>query len=445
MIQIGKVKNMQKPVKDLKEYVAILQARKIYFIIPALIVLLMAIVLALALPSIYESSSTILIEQQQIPPEFVRSTVTGFADQRIQRLTQQIISRVKLWEIIKQFNLYAEMQERYTREEIIEKMRENIKVEAVNPQIGAGGAGRPGSMTIAFSISYRGSNPALVQKVAGTLASLYLEQNLKTREAQAKTTTQFLEAELKELQERIKTVGDKITNFKEKYEGMLPEQQQLNLSQADRLESEIKQLENNIRTTEERKIYLEGQLATVNPHAPGTGGERVMAPQARLRELEVTLADLRAKFSEDHPDIRKALREKAELAKLAGSKGGSSSLRQQKLTQLKSELAEKQGKYSEEHPEIKKLRKEILQLEQEPERTVRSDQMTTPDNPAYVTLTSQIQAAVIDIAALRRQQIILKEKLEMYRKRVEEAPRLEQEYQALQREYTNAHQKHQEI
>ena len=80
-------------------------------------------------------------------------------------------------------------------------------------------------MTIAFSIAYRGDNPGTVQKVAGTLASLYLEQNLKTREAQAQSTTKFLEAELKELQERIKNLGDKITAFKETHEGLLPEQQ----------------------------------------------------------------------------------------------------------------------------------------------------------------------------------------------------------------------------
>ena len=76
-------------------------------------VLVVSFLVARLLPAIYESSSTILIEEQQIPPEFVRSTVTGFADQRIQSLTQQILSRVKLWEIIQQFNLYPELRENH--------------------------------------------------------------------------------------------------------------------------------------------------------------------------------------------------------------------------------------------------------------------------------------------------------------------------------------------
>src|SRR4030042_2652991 len=96
--------------KDLKHYYNILKTRKKQFIIPAVVVLIITTAVAIMLPSIYQSSSTILIEEQQIPPEFVRSTVTGFADQRIQSLTQQILSRMKLWEIITQFNLYAEMR-----------------------------------------------------------------------------------------------------------------------------------------------------------------------------------------------------------------------------------------------------------------------------------------------------------------------------------------------
>ena len=190
--------------KDLRDYWAILKVRKKLFIAPALIVFSLIAAVALLLPSIYQSSSTILIEDQQIPPDFVRSTVTGFAEQRIQSLSQQILSRVKLWEIVQQFNLYPEMQEKYTREEILEKMRADIKLETINVQMTEqarsqirrqSAAQQPGqAVTIAFSISYQGMRPDMVQKVAGTLASSYLEQNLKIREAQAKTTTEFLES-----------------------------------------------------------------------------------------------------------------------------------------------------------------------------------------------------------------------------------------------------------
>ncbi len=124
--------------QDIGYYVSVLKSRKNYFIIPALVVLVATILVARLLPSIYESSSTILIEEQQIPEEFVRSTVTGFADQRIQSLTQQILSRVKLGEIIKQFNLYPDLRGKLTREEITEKMRNDIKLDTISAEVAAG-------------------------------------------------------------------------------------------------------------------------------------------------------------------------------------------------------------------------------------------------------------------------------------------------------------------
>jgi uncharacterized protein involved in exopolysaccharide biosynthesis len=444
---------MPNETADIGQYIGILKNRKRYFIIPALVVLVIAILVAWLLPSTYESSSTILIEEQQIPQEFVRSTVTGFADQRIQSLTQQILSRVKLWEIIQQFNLYADLREKLTREEILEIMRDNIKLDTISAEVADSSKSRKrrtqaqAEVTIAFSIAYRGKNPVTVQKVSGTLASLYLEQNLKTREAQAQSTTQFLETELKQLQERIKGLGEKITAFKGQHEGLLPEQQEFNRQQAARLEMDIKQLDSAMRSAEDRKIYIEGQLATVKPDTPliGATGERVMAPADRLKVLEVAMADLQSKFSDDHPDVRKVRREIAELKKMVGQTGGSAAIRRQKLTQLKAELADKQGKYSDQHPEVKKLKNEIARLEQAPETVSPSKPVSEPENPAYISLTTQIKAAENETASLRSQQAGLKDKLQMYRQRLEDAPKVEQDYLALTRDYQNASSKHQEV
>jgi succinoglycan biosynthesis transport protein ExoP len=433
--------------KDVGYYLSILKRRKKYFIFLALGVLVVAILVAWLLPSIYESSSTILIEEQQIPPEFVKSTVTGFADQRIQSLTQQILSRVKLWEIIQQFNLYPELREKLTREDIIERMRDNITLNTISAEVADKHGRSQTGVTIAFSIAYRGKNPGMVQKVAGTLASLYLEQNLKTREAQAQSTTQFLEAELKELQGRLKVLGDKITAFKERHEGLLPEQQEFNRQQAARLEMEDKQLDAAIRNAEERQIYLQGQLATVKPDTPriGATGERVLAPADRLKALELNLVSLRTRFSDNYPDVQKTRREIAALKKMVGQPGGLASLRRQQLAQLKAELVEKQGKYSDQYPAVNQLKKEIARLEQEPTTTRPAQPVIEPENPAYINLTTQIEAAKTDIASLRRQQAALKEKLRVYRQRLEGYPKVEQTYLALTRDYQNASSKHQEV
>jgi polysaccharide biosynthesis transport protein len=435
---------MTEPIKNVKYYLNILLKRKLFFIVPFLVVLITVVTIGRWLPSVYQSISTILIEEQQIPPEYVKSTITGFADQRIQSLSQQILSRTKLWEIINQMQLYPELKKNATREEITDRMRSSINVDMISAEVGrgrSGGAG--GGVTIAFTIAYRGKNPAIVQKVAGVLASLYLEQNLKTREAQAQTTTRFLEAELKELDERIKALGDKIAAFKEKYEGMLPEQTPYNRAQMDRIEAEIKQLETSIKGANERKIYLQSQLEVAQA-AGSTAGDKVLSPKERLRALEISMADLQSKFSEDHPEIRKLRREITELQKLQGQKSSGDSLRRQKLVQLKAELAEKQGKYSDQHPEVKKLKGEIANLERGGTAGSAGSPETEPTS-VYISLNSQIHGAENDMQMMRQQQAALKEKLQIFRQRLEQAIRIEQEYNAYMRDYQNAHTKHQEV
>ena len=440
------------PQKDLRFYWKIFLNRKKFFFIPAVSLFIVAILIALLWPSTYESKSTILIEEQQIPPEFVRATVTGFADQRIQSLTQQILSRTRLWEIVQQFNLYPDWRDKFTREEILERMRDDIKFETISAQVG-GGAGTAGTrrparptdvVTIAFSIAYRGRDPETVQKVTGTLASLYLEQNLRIREAQAKSTTQFLEAELREIQERIKNLGAQIAKFKAENEGILPELQQFNLTQAERLDTELKQIDNQIKAAEDRKIYLEGQLATVQPDLI-VGSDKLPDPKTRLKQLQVVLAELQSKFSADHPDIRKVRREMAELENVVGKTGGSSQIKKQRLAELRTELARKLGSYSKDHPEVRQLQKEIDNLEKEPEAKVASRGVVEADNPAYVSLVTQIRTTENDLTALRRQKAELQAKLQVFRQRLEAAPKVEQEYLDLQRNYQNAHQKYQEI
>ncbi len=182
--------------KDIKYYLHLIKIKKWYFIITAVLITILGFLVTTLLPSIYESSATILIEEQQIPQDFVKTTVTGVADERIQSLTQQFLSRGRLWELIKEFNLYPEMRDYYSQEEIIDNMRDDIRVDTIavdqlpgkQKKPGSKAQSSPTSITIAFTIAYSGKTPNTVMKVAGILSSLYLERNLKDRQEKAEIT-----------------------------------------------------------------------------------------------------------------------------------------------------------------------------------------------------------------------------------------------------------------
>ena len=169
---------MEESPKDLGDYIDLIRRRKYAIVLPWIAIIALTGAIAFLLPSIYQSRTTILIENQIVPPELVRSTVTGLIDERINILTQQIMSRPRLLEILNRLNLYTDLRDKYTTEEIIDKMRADIDLETISADVAQGASRSPSTVTTAFTVSYQGKDPTKVQNVANILASLYLEENL---------------------------------------------------------------------------------------------------------------------------------------------------------------------------------------------------------------------------------------------------------------------------
>src|SRR3974377_190102 len=140
----------QQEVKTIGDFVAIMKRRKLSLVLPAMTVFTVAAIVAFAWPPVYRSTSTILIEEQEIPREFVVGTITSFAEQRLQTINQRIMSTTRLLTVINQFNLYADLRSRLPTEEVIEKMRKDIKLSTISADVIDPKTGRPASATIAF-------------------------------------------------------------------------------------------------------------------------------------------------------------------------------------------------------------------------------------------------------------------------------------------------------
>jgi len=435
----------------IQHYWQIIKRRKFHILIPSGLVLLIAVIVAFILPPVYSSSATILIEAQEIPQDFVRTTVTGYVEQRLQTITQLVMSRSRLLEIISRFDLYADLKERYTTEEIIEKMREDIELIPIQAEVINPNSGRPGSATIAFTLSYEGTNPKTVAQVANVLTSLYMEENLRNREEKTRTTFEFLEGQLQELSSEILHTESQIAEFKKQHISELPELMQLNLQTMERLQREISTVEESIKTLKNRKIYLEGQLAAVEPmmYAVTVGGRRVLTPK---EELEVTRSEylsLAATHAEGHPDVV-AMKKKLEAMERELAIRDDLRNRYHELSEKESQLAKLSEQFSEKHPDVIKLKKEVSRLQEEAralsdkQTVLKSVEDEKPENPSYINLQTQIYATQMEVDNTTEDLKRLRERYEDYRKRVENTPQVEQEYRILQRDYANAQAKYQE-
>jgi uncharacterized protein involved in exopolysaccharide biosynthesis len=429
---------------DMGDYLAAFKRRRGMITLVTGVVLALGLITAFVWPPTYQASATILIEEQGIPTELIQSTVTSYAAQRIQVISQRVMSRTNLLEIINKYNLYESKRKRDTTEEVLSQMRQDIGVDMITAQVIDPRTGRPTAATIAFTLAFKSENPKQAQNVAGELTTLYLNENLKSRTEKAAETYDFLTAESIRLSEEISRLEAMQAEFKERNANTLPELRDLNAQVLERTEGDISDTDTRIHTLEERKIYLEGQLGMLNPNSSG----EVLGPEARLDALRTEYIHLASRYSPDHPDVTSIKREIRALEKETGQYTSSDDLLAE-IETLRKELVLAEESYTGEHPDVKSLKRQIENLENDLQNTPpapqRAPEHTSAVNPAYVTLQSQLAAADIDIRSLRTKRSRLADKMLEYENRLMQTPKVEQEYRAITRDLQNSIARYQEI
>ena len=433
---------MEEQTKDIQDYIAALSKRKSSILLITMSIFVLAVAIALLLPSVYKSSATILIEQQEIPPELVMSTVTSYASERIRTIEAQVMSRSNLLKIIDKFNLYESKRKFETSEEIIERMREDTALNVISAGVVDPRSGRPSEATIAFSLSYKGESPATVQRVASELSTLYLNENLRSRTSKAEETSSFFSEETQRLGTLISDLEGRLASFKEKNADLLPELQGLNMQVLQRTETDISSTEVQLQALKERKIYLQSQLIQIQPSNPLVQGASM---QLAVREAEY--ASARSRYSEDHPDLQRLKNEIASL-KLETGAGGDAKNLGRELTSLRAELVMTREKYTPDHPDVIQLESRIESLEKElraiNQKNAEGVSEIQPDNPAYITLSAQLEAAESEARALKSKLQNFKNKQAEFEDYLRKAPQVEREYLGLKRDYENAVMRYQE-
>ena len=444
---------MEQEFKGLGDYLAILNRRKKQFILPALIILLISIALAAGLPSVYRSEATILIEQQEIPTDLVRSTVTSYAGERIQMISQKVMTSENLGKIIDDYGLYKKERENTSLIMLVEKIRKDISLEMISADVVDPRSGRPTTATIAFKLSFSHRNPRVAQKVTNELVSLYLNENLRRRTQSAVETSGFLAVEADKLKNQVSGLEIRLAQFKESNINNLPELQQLNIQLMERAERDLRDTDQQIRALAERKIYLQSELAQMSPTSTlySATGERVLGAEDRLKSLQAKYVSLSARYSPSHPDLIKMGKEIEALKKETGAGTDVTELQRQ-LKELNVEIASLSERYSAEHPDVRKLQRAIDSTQAALDKGLKEQQqneaiaaVSKPDNPAYIQLQAQLHAAEGELRSLNQSKVELKAKIADFEQRLLNSPRVEREYRDLTRDYDNALAKYREV
>jgi uncharacterized protein involved in exopolysaccharide biosynthesis len=429
----------------------VIRRRKKGFLLIFLFLFLTGFAVALALPPIYKSEAMIKVEDQEIQEGLVQPTSNEYVEERIGKLNQQVLSRSNLEKIVEKTKLYSESDNQVAVSELIETLRQNIQLETIVSEMASQPGGRPLSFTVAFKLSYEGDDPNTVQKVTETLADLYIAEDIKSTERVVSATTDFLKAELDRINQDIEMQERKISEFKKKHSRELPSDLGYNIQTVTRLERGLDQANMQLRNLNERKIFIESQLAQVEPLSPiVVEGEKIaMNPNQRLKELNIQLTKLKSIYSDKHPDIKKLKKEIIELESQVQTSDDSVE-KVKRLRQLENELAATEGELGAKHPDVKALKREIALLSQEVDNLMTETAKLKiseekPDNPAYINLLTQISAIKTEMQAIEEDKENIVQSIDVYQQRIEKAPAVEQELNALTRDYEAAKNKYNEI
>lgn len=442
---------MPAPTADLREKFRGYWRRRGTFILVAGILTALTVALALLLPPTYMAGATILIEQQEIPQELVRSAVTSFADQRVQVISQRVMTTQNLLGLIERYNLYPDIRLTKPREVLLLKMREDISMKMISADVIDPRSGRPTQATIAFSVSYKSHSPELALKVANDLTSLYLNENVTSRTQLAAQTSAFFTDEAARLQTRILELDKQLSDFKQKNQDKLPELTQLNLQVSERTELDLRDAENRIAALDSQKVLLEAQLAQINPTMQvfSDTGLRVMSAEDRLKALKSQLAGLKARYAPDHPDVINTEREVEGLEKEVKADDGTSDLARQ-LDAAKAELARAQEKYAPDHPDVVRLSHVVEELQKDVAAAPAvngawAKERAHADNPAYIQVKGQLDSVGVERESAVKKRDELRAKLDEYERRVAQEPAVERQYRELARDLDGAQLKYQEM
>src|SRR3990172_10379699 len=290
---------------DLSQILNTIYRRKDIVIAIFLVIAALTSYLAVSLPNIYRSSTMILVTPQKLPASYVASTVTTTIEQRMLAMTQQILSRTSLANIIRDLNLFPAGGSQADIEARVERLRRDVNIDIDRNRSGT------------FNLSFEAQSPQIAMQVTSRLASLFIDENVREREQQATGTTAFMNTEVDRLRKELEEQENIVNLYKAQHRGDLPDYLDANLRTMEQLRRELESSMLRLTSVEERKAIMDKQAAEAARLAAGVAGDDKSGTarailsragiEARSKELELMLT----RYSERHPDV---IRLKQEMA-----------------------------------------------------------------------------------------------------------------------------------
>jgi succinoglycan biosynthesis transport protein ExoP len=316
---------------DIEDYIDILRRNMRWILAPAFAGLVIATVIAYSKEDRYISSSSIRVVPQQVSSEIVKSLTTQDMADRINGMAQSILSRSTLTSIINNFGLYKQELKKEPMEDVIDKMRQSIPIR---PTEGVAASGR---VMPAMQIAFIYPDKYLAQKVCADLVSRFIDASSQGMNESTQAVHSFIQDELGQAKQQLDELDAKLTEFRTKNAGRLPEEMQMNLQQMSALEGRVNSLNEALNRNTEQRMILESQLNMAKDRMAAVKSPQVAAHNDKINEmnrqienLELNILSMKDRYTDEHPDLQAArdrlafIKKQLDLAKKEKVSGESS-------------------------------------------------------------------------------------------------------------------------
>jgi len=294
--------HQSKPARTLEDYLSIGWRRRWWLILPLLCGWFLVVMAGRFISPRYRSETVILIEQQRAGEQYVLPNIALDVQARLENITQQVLSRTKLLEIIGRFHLYRQDQKPTDPDALVERMRRDIRIDFIQPP------GRPAELS-AFRVSYSAPSALLAQQVTSELTSFFIDENRHNPQQTSGDTTQFLEQQLEGARLDLDRQDQRLREFKASHLGELPEQLQNNVQILSGLQMRLQANIDALDEANQQKLYLESLLVQsqhVRAQSKDQSNGAAMSAATvddELTRLNAELADLSVRYKPGHPDV----------------------------------------------------------------------------------------------------------------------------------------------
>lgn len=385
------------------DYGAALRRRWLLILLPALFGPAIGYGVSLLFHSRYTSRSLLLIEPQRVPDSYVKPVITEDLNQRVENIQEQTLSRTRLQPLVERYGLFKDQAAQKSMEELVAMLQKTIELTPIKPIVRSREEIVPG-----FQIDVTLDDPRVAQQVCADVTSMFVDEDLRQREHTAQGTTSFLQSQLDDAKRNLDQQDAKLAAFKRKYTGMLPDQMQTSLTLLTTLQSQLEAVTQALNRAQQDKAYTDSvieqqvQAWEINrAMKAGVTPGQVTDPDPlakRLSDLQNYLVSLKARYTDDHPEVISV------------------------------------------QAEIDDLQKQIREAtaRPKPKLTEKVEKSTEPEPAEIQQLRAQAHSYDEAIKASGREEKRITDNIKQYEARLQMSPVVEQEYKEITRDHQSA-------